>query len=250
MTTNNHNQLKKTGKVTDTFYFKRFKVEDGQSTMKVGTDAVLLGAAAGVENVEEILEIGTGCGVISLILAQRSYARIDAIDIDGDSVKQAEVNVMNSPWNDRITIIHKSLQEFTRQTKRKYDLIITNPPFFSRSLKSELCKRNISRHNDSLSFKELIQSSSLLMTENASLWVILPARESREFISTALTSGFFIHSMIRIIPKPGKEYHRIILQIKKTQSQQAEEKTLTIKDTNSSYSMEYKELTKDFYIDF
>lgn len=132
MTTNNHNdQLKKTGKVTDTFYFKQFKVEDGQSTMKVGTDAVLLGAAAGVENVEEILEIGTGCGVISLILAQRSNARIDAIDIDGDSVKQAEVNVMNSPWNDRITIIHRSLQQFTRQTERRYDLIISNPPFFS-----------------------------------------------------------------------------------------------------------------------
>jgi tRNA1Val (adenine37-N6)-methyltransferase len=236
--------------MTGTFFFKQFKVEDGLSTMKIGTDAVLLGASAGVENAEEILEIGTGCGVISLILAQRSYARIDAIDIDGDSVKQAEVNVMNSPWNDRITIIHKSLQEFTRQTKRKYDLIITNPPFFSRSLKSEQSKRNISRHNDSLSFRELIQCSSLMMTDKASLWVILPARESREFISTALTSGFFIHSMIRIIPKPGKEYHRVILQIKKTHSLQPEEKNLTIKNTDSSYSMEYKELTKELYIDF
>lgn len=88
------------------------------------------------------------------------------------------------------------------------------------------------------------------MTDKASMWVILPARESREFISTALTSGFFIYFMIKIIPKPGKEYHRVILQIKKTQSLQAEEKTLTIKNTDSSYSMEYKELTKDFYIDF
>lgn len=243
-------QLKNSGKATGSFYFKQFKVEDGLSTMKVGTDAVLLGAAAEVEDAEEILEIGTGCGVISLILAQRSNARIDAIDIDEDSVKQAGINVMNSPWNDRITIIHRSLQEFTSQTRRKYDLIISNPPFFSRSLKSDQCKRNLSRHNDSLSFRELIQCSSLLMTDKASLWLILPARESREFISTALTSGLFIHSMIRIIPKPGKVYHRVILQIKKTQSLQAEEKTLTIKNTDGSYSVEYKELTKEFYLDF
>jgi tRNA1(Val) A37 N6-methylase TrmN6 len=89
-----------------------------------------------------------------------------------------------------------------------------------------------------------------MMTDKASLWVILPARESMEFINTALTSGLFIHSMIRIIPKPGKVFHRVILQIKKTPAAQPEEKTLTIRNLDNSYSMEYKELTKGFYIDF
>jgi len=243
-------QLKNSGKATGSFYFKQFRVEDGQSTMKVGTDAVLLGAAAEVADAEEILEVGTGSGVISLILAQRSDARIDAIEIDEDSVKQAEFNVMNSPWNDRITIIHSSLQDFTYQSGRRYDLIISNPPFFSRSLKSDQCKRNISRHNDSLSFRELIQCSSLLMTEKASLWVILPVKESEEFIDTTVKYGLFIHICMRIIPKTGKAYHRVIMKFKKTRAGTIEEKNLTIRNADISYSKEYMEVTGEFYLDF
>src|SRR5512133_2382473 len=145
--------LKANGKATGTFYFKQFKVEDGRSTMKVGTDAVLLAAIVEIEGAGKILEIGTGSGVIALILAQRSGARIDAIEIDRDSVSQAEENALNSPWKDRIDIIHSSLQEFATQSSNNYDLIITNPPYFSNSLKSSDKKRNISRHNDSLNFE-------------------------------------------------------------------------------------------------
>jgi len=249
-TSNSNNHLKKTGKVTGTFYFKQFKVEDGRSTMKVGTDAVLLGSVADVTKVANILEIGTGCGVIALILAQRSHSRIDAIAIDEESVKQAKENVMNSPWTDLINIIHSSLQEFIPQSKEKYDLIISNPPYFSRSLKSDDRKRNLSRHTDSLSFDELIFRASILMTTSASLWVILPVKESKEFMEIAGKSGLFIHFTIKITPKTGKAYHRIILQLKKLKAEKVEEKTLIIRNSDDSYSREYMDLTKEYYVDF
>jgi tRNA1Val (adenine37-N6)-methyltransferase len=159
-------------------------------------------------------------------------------------------NVINSPWNGRIDIIHSSLQDFINLAEKRYDLIVSNPPFFSLSLKSDQCKRNISRHNDSLSFRELIQCTSLLMTEKASLWLILPVKESREFISTASLSGFFIHCVIKVIPKQEKVFHRVILQLKKTPAIRTKEKTLTIKNMDNSYSSEYKEVTEAFYIDF
>jgi len=247
---NTINYLKKLGKETATFYFKQFKVEDGRSTMKVGTDAVLLGAVAEVQHVKNILEIGTGCGVIALILAQRSQARIDAIDMDEVSVSQAKENVLNSPWKDRITVIHKSLQDYIHQTGKRYDLIISNPPFFSRSLKSCDKKRNISRHNDLLSFDELISGSLQIMSPDASLWVILPVIESVGFIEIAVKSGLFIRSSMKIIPKADKEYHRIILHLKKTEPEKIEEQTLTIKNANNSYSREYIKIMNELYIDF
>ena len=243
-------QLKKLGKATSTFYFKQFKVEDGRSTMKVGTDAVLLGAVAKAENAGKILEIGTGCGVISLILAQRCQARIDAIDIDKESVSQAAENVQNSPWKDRINIIHCSLQNFTQQPGNKYDLVISNPPFFSRSLKSPSKKRNISRHDDSLSFDELIEGSLELMTLDAGLWIILPVNESREFMKKALKSGLFAHYILKIATKKGSTYRRIILQLKKSNSEEVIEQEISIKNNDDSFTRDYVKLTHEFYIDF
>jgi tRNA1Val (adenine37-N6)-methyltransferase len=242
--------LKKNGKATKSFYFKQFMVEDGSSTMKVGTDAVLLGAVTEVNGATYILEIGTGCGVIALILAQRSKAQIDAIEIDEESVNQASENAVNSPWQDRITNIHSSLQDFIQHADKKYDLIVSNPPFFSRSLKSSDEKRNISRHDDLLSFNELINGSLHLMSHEASLWVILPAKESRDFNEKCQNSGFFLHSEFKIVPKTGKGCHRIITHYKKTSTGVILKKTLTIKNSNNSYTDEYKEVTKEFYLDF
>jgi tRNA1Val (adenine37-N6)-methyltransferase len=247
---NNIDHWKKLGKASSTFYFKQFKVEDGRSTMKVGTDAVLLGAVAIVEKAANILEIGTGCGVIALMLAQRSQALIDAIEIDKESAGEAAQNVNNCPWKDRIAIIHSSLQEFVKLQGKKYDLVISNPPFFSRSLKSSEKKRNISRHNDLLSFGELISSSSVVMSDAGSLWVILPSNESKDFTEKAGKSGFFVHFKLEIIPKAGKECNRYILQLKKTPVGKIVEKSLTIKHQDNTFTKEYTGLTNEFYIDF
>lgn len=242
--------LKQNGKVTGTFYFKKFKVEDNRSTMKVGTDAVLLGAVAEVTGAKKILDIGTGCGVIALMLTQRSDAVTDAIDIDEESVKQARENVAQSLWKDRITVIHSSLQEFAATSEKRYDLVVSNPPYFSKSLKSPSEKRNISRHNDELSFSDLIFYSRKLLEADASLWVILPVKESEEFIGSALRSELFIHTKINLFSKPGRGQHRIILELKKIHSSKPREDILNIKNSNGCYSEEYKRLTKDFYLDF
>jgi tRNA1Val (adenine37-N6)-methyltransferase len=246
----NAEHWKKLGKHSSTFYFKQFKVEDGQSTMKVGTDAVLLGVVADLEKVENILEIGTGCGVIAFILAQRSKARIDAIEIDAESVVQARDNVKDNRWKDRINIIHSSLQDFAKQPGKKYDLIISNPPYFSGSLKSSDKKRNISRHDESLSFEELIDGSLKLMLPAANLWIILPVNESRIFMEKAGNSGLFVHYHLKIAHKSGGEYQRVIIQFRKTSSDKINEQTIAIKNEDDSFTEAYINLTRDFYIDF
>jgi tRNA1Val (adenine37-N6)-methyltransferase len=246
----NFDDLKQSGKATGTFYFKQFKVEDGKSTMKVGTDAVLLGAAADVGGAGIILEIGTGSGVIALILAQRSTAMIDAIEIDEESAKQAGENTVNSPWAGRINIIHSSLQEFTRNYQRQYDLIVSNPPFFSCSLKSPDRKRNISRHDETLSYEDLASCSTGLMAPGASFWVILPFKESEVFTGIAKAEGLFPCYRLVIIPKEGRPGHRCILQFKRLAADTIEEKTLVILDGDGKHTQGYRELTKELYIDF
>jgi tRNA1Val (adenine37-N6)-methyltransferase len=250
MTQGNCDHLKIAGKATGTFYFKQFKVEDGRSTMKVGTDAVLLGAAVDVTGVRNILEIGTGSGVIALIMAQRSEANIDALEIDESSVMQAMENVIQSPWKDRISIIHNSLQNFTDQTEKKYDLIVSNPPYFSRSLKSPKEKRNISRHDESLNFDELISCSSNLISPDGSLWVILPIKESAEFADIAKRNNFHLHYRLNILPKENQIIQRYILHLKKIDNQDIKEENLVIRNTDNEYSEEYRRMTGEFYLDF
>src|ERR1035437_4301927 len=132
------------------FRFKQFIIEDDLSTMKTGTDAILLGAWAEPGKADSILEIGTGCGVISLMLAQKSEAHITAIDIDPDSIVQAESNSMTSPWRDRIKAMNISLQDLTSISEKKYDLILTNPPFFIDFLKSPDERKNKAKHSSDL----------------------------------------------------------------------------------------------------
>lgn len=132
------------------FQFKEFTVFHDKCAMKVGTDGVLLGAWTECDNCKDMLDIGTGCGLIALMLAQKSAAFIDAIEIDNTAAIQAADNFKNSKWSNRLTIIHKSLQVHANSTSKKYDLIVSNPPFFENSLKTPLASRNIARHNEHL----------------------------------------------------------------------------------------------------
>jgi tRNA1Val (adenine37-N6)-methyltransferase len=247
---NDIDKLKNLGKSTSTFYFKQFKVEDDRSTMKVGADAVLLGAVVHAEDAEKILEIGTGCGVISLILAQRSKARIDAIEIDEESVKQALGNVISSPWKNRIKIIHSTLQDYSNHTSEKYDLVISNPPYFSRSLKSDDWKRNLSRHNESLTIQELVKGVNDILADKGSFWLILPVNESIDFMDEATKAGLYLHYAMKIIPKAGKPYHRVIMQFRNIWINEVKEEMLVIKSEDGSYTGVYKNITRDFYLDF
>jgi tRNA1Val (adenine37-N6)-methyltransferase len=218
--------------------------------MKVGTDAILLAILAPIDNIARILEIGTGCGIIALILAQRSNALIDAIEIDYPSFEQARKNAINSPWNDRVKLQNISLQEFALSTALKYDLIISNPPYFNKSLKSPETRKNIARHDITLNFRELLASSLKLMKSTSVLSVILPKPESISFIDEAKESGLFPIRRINIISKEGLQPNRIILELMKNETNQIKEEHLAIRRSDGQYSDEYKELTKDLYIDF
>ncbi len=242
--------LKRLGKATDVFYFKQFSIRDDRSTMKVGTDAVLLGIAADVAGARHILEVGTGSGVIALILAQRSDALIDAIEVDHDSIIQARENVASSPWPEQINIIHSSLQDFAPAIKGKYDLIISNPPYFSGTYKSHHKKRNIARHNEQLTFDELIENADRLLHVAGDLWVILPVKESLQFIDIAENRGFYVQRILKIIPKAGKDYNRLILRLNREETDHIAIETLTHWQEDGKWTQEYIKFTGEFYIDF
>ena len=157
------------------FQFKKFTIRHDKCAMKVGTDAVLLGAWADITACKNILDIGTGTGIIALMLAQRCFANIDAIDIDTDAYSQAKENVAASPFAERINVIHASCSEYTGSCAReKYDLIVSNPPYFINSLKCPDNKRSVARHTDSLSLFELIDDSCSLLSLSGRIALVLP----------------------------------------------------------------------------
>lgn len=215
--------------------------------MKVGTDAVLLPCLSDFKSIENILEIGCGSGVISLIAAQRSDANILAIDIHKSSVQQASENFKISPWNNRLDTEHISVQSFAQRTNKKFDLIISNPPFFIGSLKSPEENRNLSRHNDKLPQQELLLSARQLLNPRGTLSLILPLIEGESFIKNALKNGFYLKSRTNIFPKPSKSANRIVIELSLTE-QETKLMELIIREENNEYTNAYKDLTKDFYL--
>ncbi len=235
--------------MSDFFQFKQFKVFHGHSSMKVGTDAVLLGSYSYVKEAENILDIGCGSGVISLIAAQRSTASILGIDIHKSSVKEAQQNFIISPWANQLRAQHISLQELIKKESKQYDYIMSNPPFFENSQKSPDSKRNLARHNDSLSSLDLILSTKILLKTRGILSIILPQIEGEDFIRIAIKNEYFLKRKILVHPKPSKKYNRVIFDLCLYPTPTTCEK-LIIREENNEYSKHYRELTKDFYLAF
>jgi tRNA1Val (adenine37-N6)-methyltransferase len=234
---------------SDFFKFKQFTVHQGKSSFRVGTDGVLLGAYAFAENAKTILDIGTGTGLIAMMLAQRSDASIFAIEPDDDSFKQACENVNLTNWNKRITIQCVNLQTFCRETQ-KFDLIVTNPPYFSNSLKNPDPRISAARHNDLLSPEELLTGVTGLLNENGIFQLILPYVEGNVFIAIAGSFGLYCTDILKIRPMPTSEIKRMILTFSKTRLN-VTEKFLTIEHgKRHDFTDEYIALTKDFYLKF
>lgn len=230
------------------FRFKQFTIHQDKAAMKVGTDGVLLGAWANVTQTEHILDIGTGTGLISLMLAQRSGAHIDAIDIDKDAFVQASGNVIQSPFSNRIHVYGISLNEFYKNPPRSYDLIVSNPPYFADSLKSPLENRNKARHNDSLSLNELIEISCGLLKEKGKLALILPVERQEELMYLSTINHLYLVRQTNVIPKPGSAPKRILIEMTKHPSAEPTIDTLTIELDRHVYTKEYIDLTKEFYL--
>ena len=230
------------------FNFKQFSVEDSSSPMKVGTDGVLLGAWCPTKENVSILDIGTGCGVISLMLAQRiNNATIKAIDIDKGAIENAKQNFELSKWNDKLTAIECPIQLFSQITSEKFDIIVSNPPFFVESLKSNKKHRNLARHTDSLPFEALIENVSYLIKDDGIFACILPYNEGYRFIDIANKHNLFCSNIIHIANKPSHRVKRILFVLSKTENYTMESPTLFIRNEDNTYSKEYLELTKDFY---
>ena len=232
------------------FRFKQFSILDDQCAMKVGVDGVLLGAWADVSEAKSILDIGTGSGVIALMLAQRSKALIHAIEIDKDAAKQAGENAKLSSWADRVKVEHTSIQDFVQSNKLQFDLIVCNPPYFINSLLSPTPGRNQARHAGELSYTDLAESSAKLTAATGKCCVILPVPESHLFESIMRNIGFKSSRKLMIYPKPGKPANRVLMQFEHEAVKQVIKESLYIRDATNTYSDGYKELTGDFYLAF
>lgn len=231
------------------FSFKQFTVYQDKAVFKVGTDGVLLGACTDISGAEKILDIGTGTGLIALMLAQRCEGEITGIEPDPDSYEQACQNVENSKWNKRINIENTDLQNFN-PGNTKFNLVVANPPYFTDSLKNPDIRKSAARHNDSLSFEEFLTGVSGSLATDGKLQIILPYVEGNIFIADAFKYGLYCNNILKIRPLPTSEIRRLILGFSRNRTT-VTEKFLTIeRGKRHDFTEDYINLTKDFYLKF
>ena len=233
------------------FRFKHFSIHQDRCAMKIGTDGVLLGAWASLANEPfSILDIGTGTGVIALMLAQRSNAElIDALEIDEDAYEQAVENFENSEWGDRLFCYHAAFDEFVEemQDEEKYDLIISNPPFFSSEYSSGNEKRDQARFAGALPFEELLQGVATLLSKRGKFNVVLPKKEEADFLKMAKSEGLFPQRITNVRGNRDSEIKRVLLELEFSEVEVNPEE-LIIENARHEYTPEYVELVKNFYL--
>lgn len=232
------------------FQFKQFSVEQDRCAMKIGTDGVLLGAWAPIHNFPfSILDIGTGTGIISLMIAQRSNAKqIDALEIDENAYEQAVENFENSPWSDRLFCFHAGLDEFMDEPEDEYDLIVSNPPFYTEDYRSGDEQRDLARFSDALPFEDLVEAADLLLSENGIFAVIIPYKEEEKFIALAKDFDLFPTQITRVKGTPESEIKRSLLAFSRNSIEDFPVDELVIETSRHIYTEEYISLTKDFYL--
>ncbi|MBQ7575538.1 MAG: methyltransferase domain-containing protein [Bacteroidales bacterium] len=254
------------------FDFKRFSVSNELSAQKVGTDGVLLGAWVALDGTERhILDVGTGTGVIALILAQRTESlpadteghacegrhpiTVVAIDIDAPSAREAAANFNASPWSGRMAAFQGDFRGLGGDTihplsflKCPYDLIVSNPPFFTDSLKAPEARRSDARHSDILTFDDLLRGADALLSPEGRLAVIYPATEAERLAGEALSAGLFPIRSCRVSTKAGKAPKRIMMEFSRQKKEPLSEELFI--HEGDGFSEAYKALTRDFYLKF
>ncbi len=233
------------------FRFKKFSISHDKCAMKVGTDGVLLGAWCTAEGAGRVLDIGTGSGLIAIMLAQRNPGcLIEGVEIDGSSFSQATENAAYCPWTDRIKIHNACFNDFHKNCTHVYDLIVSNPPFFLKSLSSPLPSRTTARHALSLSPANLINGVTRLLSPEGIFSVILPVAEAEFFTGEAVKRNLYTKRITEVLPNPGKPPKRLLLEFTR-QEGAVQKSVLTVEmDRRHQYSDEFKRLTEEFYLYF
>jgi tRNA1Val (adenine37-N6)-methyltransferase len=232
------------------FQFKKFSIEQDRCAMKVGTDGVLLGAWAPLEHDPfSILDVGAGTGLIALMLAQRSQAdQVDAIEIDDDAYEQCVDNFENSAWGDRLFCYHAGLDEFMEEPEDEYDLIVSNPPFYTEDYTSGDQQRDKARFEASLPFEDLAEAASLLLSDSGIFAVIIPYKEEARFLALAKENELYPVKITRVKGTPESETKRSLMAFSRNEVGDVSIDELVIETARHNYTEEYIALTKDFYL--
>jgi tRNA1Val (adenine37-N6)-methyltransferase len=231
------------------FQFKQFTIHHDRCAMKVGTDGVLLGAWTDTTAAGTILDAGSGSGLIALMMAQRSKATIHAVEIEKNTSEQSIENINRSSWKERIFVVNDSFQHFAEETKLRFDLIVSNPPFFLNSLKPDNPDKTTARHCDQLPVGDLMKFSSALLNGNGRLAIIIPYDLNETANGAALSESLFCIRRTIVKTKAGSKPERLMMEFSK-KPEPVKETELTIYANENIFSEDYKNLTKDFYLKF
>jgi len=231
------------------FQFKQFAIQQDRCTMKVGTDGVLLGAWADVSEVQIVLDIGAGSGVIAIMLAQRTEnAIIHAVEIDAEAYEQAQENMQNAPWAAQLTAFNISIQDFVETHENRYDLIVSNPPFFSGGTFSHSQERNSVRHTVKLPHGDLLSAARTLLSEQGRFCVILPFIEGLRFQELARDYNLYCTKITEVKPKADKPVERLLLQFEHHERPLTQDTLIIQLEDRNDWTEQYIALTREFYL--
>jgi tRNA1Val (adenine37-N6)-methyltransferase len=233
------------------FKFKQFRIDQDKCAMKVCTDSCLFGAYVSVQHAQRILDIGTGTGLLALMVAQRSDAFIDAVEINTDAAEQAKENFSQSTWNKRLTVYPESLQEFRKYTREPYDVILTNPPFFLSSLKSGNAAKDTAKHTGELLYEDILSFSKIHLKSDGKLYVLLPSWEAKQFAGYAKEYGLYLNEIVAVNAYTYGQCIRHIQTYSFKQSDTITEQILDIREADRvTYTLAFKDLLKEYYLIF
>ena len=230
------------------FQFKQFTIHQQNCAMKVSTDSCLFGAWFAKKDLraQNILDVGSGTGLLMLMLAQKQDSGIFGIEIDPKCFEQLQENIHNSKWQERLTVFPGDVRSF--KSEIKFDFIISNPPFYENSLKAEANEANLARHSKELSLEELISSTDALLAQNGHFGVLLPYQRTAHFEKLAAQKGFHLLEKLIVKQTPSHEYFRSILHYSRTKSSSISQKELVIVKGEGEYTEEFIQLLKDYYL--
>lgn len=230
------------------FHLKQFSLHHHRSSMKVGTDSLLLGLWVEPDGAQQILDIGTGCGILALLMAARTQAKIDAIELDNASFKEAFENFSHSPYSERIHAIHDDFRIFSARPAKKYDLLITNPPFFINDMRPQEQIRSRARHGDYLDYDRLCNGVAGIMTPTGRFCLVLPYDKSRTFKKIAEDYGLHVKRQLLIFPKRGWQPNRVNMELSFIPVEKTDTDMFTLREEDNKFTLQYKDFFKDYLI--